>query len=149
MPALAAAHQSGETMASTRTRLDATALNLGADLVAHRQLGRHDQGRRHRAPEHHRALHRQRQPGRRPRDRGADQRHHQLPDHIAPLWTRSRGTNGANTCTNCHSDTGKLDLRATIAGTGRLVSYEELLVGDPVIDPATGQPSRASRTACP
>ena len=27
-----------------------------------------------------------------------------------------------------------------VAGTGRLVSYEELLVGDPVIDPATGQP---------
>ncbi len=33
MPAMAAAHQSGETMASTRTRLDANALKLGTDLV--------------------------------------------------------------------------------------------------------------------
>src|SRR4029434_9749934 len=33
LPAMAAAPQSGETMASTRTRLDTTALNLKADLV--------------------------------------------------------------------------------------------------------------------
>ena len=33
MPAMATAHQSGETMASTRTRLDANALKLGTDLV--------------------------------------------------------------------------------------------------------------------
>ena len=43
------------------------------------------------------------------RHRGADQRHHQLPEHIAPLWTRDRG---ANTCTDCHTDPAKLDLRA-------------------------------------
>jgi hypothetical protein len=59
------------------------------------------------------------------------------PTHIAPLWTRDRG---ANTCTNCHTDPAKLDLRATTSGTGRLTSYEELLVGDPVIDPVTGLP---------
>jgi hypothetical protein len=52
------------------------------------------------------------------------------PTHIAPLWTRDRGT---NTCTACHADPAKLDLRSTTAGTGRLTSYEELLVGDPVI----------------
>ena len=62
------------------------------------------------------------------------------PDHIQPLWTRPRGAAGVNTCTNCHADSAKLDLRATVSGTGRLVSYEELLVGDPVIDPATGLP---------
>ncbi len=62
------------------------------------------------------------------------------PDHIQPLWTRSRGTAGANTCTNCHADPVKLDLQATISGTGRLTSYEELMVGDPVIDPVTGLP---------
>jgi hypothetical protein len=59
------------------------------------------------------------------------------PTHIAPLWTRDRG---ANTCTNCHTDPAKLDLRSTTAGTGRVTSYEELLVGDPVIDPVTGLP---------
>ncbi|HEX6018452.1 MAG TPA: hypothetical protein VFZ28_10155 [Burkholderiaceae bacterium] len=51
--------------------------------------------------------------------------------HIAPIWTRARG---ANTCTSCHSDPAKLDLRSTTSGTGRFTSYEELLVGDPVID---------------
>jgi hypothetical protein len=59
------------------------------------------------------------------------------PTHIAPLWTRDRGT---NTCTNCHVDSAKLDLRSTTAGTGRVTSYEELLIGDPVIDPVTGLP---------
>ena len=59
------------------------------------------------------------------------------PTHIAPMWTRDRG---ANTCITCHSDSAKLDLRATTAGTGRVTSYEELLIGDPVIDPVTGLP---------
>jgi len=59
------------------------------------------------------------------------------PQHIAVLWTRNRG---ANTCTGCHADPAKLDLRATTSGTGRLTSYEELLVGDPVIDAGTGLP---------
>ena len=62
------------------------------------------------------------------------------PDHVAPIWARVRGTGGANTCTACHADPAKLDLRATFGGTGRMVSYDELLIGDPVIDPATGQP---------
>src|SRR5262249_55856952 len=59
------------------------------------------------------------------------------PEHIQPLWTRNRG---GNTCTTCHIDTVKLDLRAGVAGTGRLTSYEELMLGDPVIDPITGLP---------
>ena len=59
------------------------------------------------------------------------------PDHIQPLWTRDRG---ANTCTTCHADPAKLDLRGSIAGTGRVISYEELVLGDPEIDPATGLP---------
>ena len=62
------------------------------------------------------------------------------PQHIAPIWARARGAGGATTCTNCHADTVKLDLRAAISGTGRVTSYEELLLGDPVIDPVTGQP---------
>jgi mono/diheme cytochrome c family protein len=140
LPAMAAAHQSGETMASTRTRLDATALSLGADLV-HADMWADTT-----------------KPGVTARKRvvvrytgnasAADDLVTTVPtsgiinypDHIQPLWTRARGVNGADTCTNCHADTAKLDLRGTVSGTGRLVSYEELLVGDPVIDPATGQP---------
>jgi hypothetical protein len=140
LPAMAAAHQSGETMASTRARLDATALNLGADLahadnwadttvagvtarpsIVVRYTGNADP-----ADDLATAV---------PTNGIIN-----YPDHIQPLWTRSRGTNGVDTCTNCHADPAKLDLRATLAGTGRLVSYEELLVGDPVIDPASGLP---------
>ena len=62
------------------------------------------------------------------------------PDHIAPIWARARGTNGANTCTGCHADPARLDLRATFGGSGRMVSYDELLLGDPFIDQATGLP---------
>jgi hypothetical protein len=51
----------------------------------------------------------------------------------------SRGTNGAQTCTNCHNASdASLNLSATIAGTGRLTSYENLTVGAPVL--SNGQP---------
>lgn len=65
------------------------------------------------------------------------------PDHIQPLWTKDRG---ANTCTTCHSDTSpdpisrKLDLSTATAGSGRLVSYDELLIGDPELDAVTKLP---------
>jgi cytochrome c553 len=140
MPAMAAAHQSGETMASTRTRLDATALSLGTDLVhsdhwadttktgvvARPSIIVRYTGNANAADDLATAV---------PTNGIIN-----YPDHIQPIWTRSRGVSGANTCTTCHSDPAKLDLRATVAGTGRLVSYEELLVGDPLIDQATGQP---------
>jgi len=140
MPAMAAAHQSGETMASTRTRLDAAALILRADLVhadnwadttkpgvtARPNITVRYVGNAAPADDLATSV---------PADGIVN-----YPDHIQPLWTRTRGANGVNTCTNCHSDTARLDLRATLSGTGRLVSYEELLVGDPAIDPATGQP---------
>ena len=58
------------------------------------------------------------------------------PDHIQPLWSVNRG---ANTCTTCHADPVKLDLTGTIAGTGRVASYERLMIGDPVLD-ANGLP---------
>jgi hypothetical protein len=53
--------------------------------------------------------------------------------HVAPIWTRDRG---ANTCTTCHNGAtdSSLDLRMTTAGTGRVTSYEGLLVGDPVFN---------------
>ncbi len=140
MTALAGARQSGETMAATRTRLDATALNLQANPVftdvwadtaqagvtarpsiSLRYTGNTDPADDLTTPAPVNGL-------------------INYPEHIQPLWTKARGAGGANTCTNCHTDTAKLDLRANVAGTGRLVSYEELLLGDPVIDPVTGLP---------
>jgi hypothetical protein len=137
LPAMSSAHQSGETMASTRTRLDPAALNLGPDLVHNdnwadtskpgvtarpsiivRYTGNANAADDLATPAPTNGI-------------------VNYPDHIQPLWTRDRG---ANTCTTCHNDPTKLDLRANVAGTGRVVSYEELLVGDPVIDQATGLP---------
>jgi hypothetical protein len=134
---LANAHQPGETMASTRTRLDPTLLNLSADpvytdvwadttkagVVARPSISLKYTGNTNPAD-----------------DLGTLAPVNGVinyPDHIQPLWTRAR-TGG--TCVSCHTDTVKLDLRADIAGTGRLVSYEELTLGDPVIDPVTGLP---------
>ena len=139
-PSMVAAHQSGETMASTRTRLDANALKLGTDLVhADNWADTTKAGVTARPSIIVRYT---------GNANAADDLATPVPtngiinyaDHIQPIWTRSRGAVGADTCTNCHSDTVKLDLRATVAGTGRLVSYEELVVGDPLIDQATGQP---------
>ena len=67
-----------------------------------------------------------------------------FPEHIAPLFVLDRG---ANTCTNCHNNdvttdpkSVGLDLRNTVSGTGRLVSYEALTVGAVILDPVTGLP---------
>jgi hypothetical protein len=117
----------GETMAGTRTRLNTSALNLKADMEFTDVWAA---GGTTPTPP-------------------ISIRYDQLattapvngvinyPDHIQPLWARDRGS---NTCTSCHSDPALLDLRAGAAGTGRLTSYEELMVGDPVIDSATGLP---------
>jgi hypothetical protein len=66
------------------------------------------------------------------------------PTHIAPLFTKDRGT---NTCTNCHNNTDTndpmsagIDLTTTVAGTGRMQSYESLTLGPIQFDPTTGLP---------
>ncbi|MEW6705966.1 MAG: hypothetical protein AB1430_14070 [Pseudomonadota bacterium] len=137
--AMASAHQSGETMAATRTRIDPNALQLAADLfyqdvwadttqagvTARPTIDISYAGLGTTAPQN-----------------GIIN----YPDHIQPLWTRDRG---ANTCTNCHNDPVKLDLRAQVGGTGRLVSYDELLIGDPVIDATTGRPVTRIREGVP
>ena len=136
--ALASQHQSGETMASTRTRLDPAALKLVADMVSEDVWADTSKGVAAKpsisityaglattAPVN-----------------GVIN----YPDHIQPLWTRDRG---ANTCTNCHNASdAKLDLSASVSGTGRLVSYERLLVGDPLLD-ANGQPVTAIEDGVP
>jgi hypothetical protein len=128
-PTLRSAHQSGETMASLRTRLDPSLLNLNQNMgytdvwadtsqsgvTARASISLTYAGLTTPAPTNGLI---------------------NYPDHIQPLWTKDRG---ANTCTNCHTDPARLDLRAGIGGTGRMTSYEELLIGDPLLD-ANGQP---------
>ena len=138
--ALSSQHQSGETMASLRTRLDPAALNLAPDQAFNDIWADTTQaGVQARAPINVRYT---------GNASSADDLATLVPtngiinypDHIAPIWARARGAAGVNTCTGCHTDPLKLDLRASFGGTGRMVSYDELLIGDPVIDPATGQP---------
>lgn len=145
-PAMASAHLSGETMAATRTRLDASMLNLMADMVSTDVWA--DTSRSGVTARASIAL---RYTGNtNPADNLATPVPTNgiinYPDHIAPIWTRDRG---ANTCTNCHADSTRLDLRATVSGTGRVTSYEELLLGDPIIDTATGLPRTRIRDGVP
>jgi hypothetical protein len=138
--ALSAHHLPGETLAALRTRLDPGALSMASDpifsdiwadtrlpnvtakaAIALRYTGNAEPADDLATPAPVNGL-------------------INYPEHIQPLWSRTRGAAGADTCTQCHTDPAKLDLRNTVAGTGRLVSYEELLVGDPVIDPVTGKP---------
>ncbi len=136
----------GETMASTRTRLDSTALQLRPDMestdiwantaaggVARPSLQIRYTGNGNPADDLATAV---------PANGIIN-----YAQHVAPIWVRSRG---ANTCITCHNgSTGPLDLRATTSGTGRLTSYEELMVGDPVIDSVTGLPEIEVREGVP
>jgi Hydrazine synthase alpha subunit middle domain len=135
--ALSAQHQSGETMASLRTRLDPAALALMSDPVySDIWADTTKAGIQARAPIAVRYT-----GNANPADDLATPAPTggviNYPAHVAPIWARDRG---ANTCTTCHADPTKLDLRATFGGSGRMVSYDELLIGDPVIDPVTGLP---------
>lgn len=79
-----------------------------------------------------------------PATSGADRGIVDYPAHIQPLWVKTRTwpTGGTYNCTTCHSDPrpipGALDLRSTTSGSGRAISYDELLIGDPVLN--GGQP---------
>ena len=147
--ALSSQQQSGETMASLRTRLDPSALNLLPD-----QLYSDIWADTTRAGILARAPIAVRYSG---NANAADDLATPAPtggiinyaEHVAPIWARARGSNGANTCTTCHADPVKLDLRASFGGSGRMVSYDELLIGDPVIDAATGLPVTRIREGVP
>lgn len=65
------------------------------------------------------------------------------PDHIQPLWSKDRGD---NTCTRCHNNSTSgdsvsagLELSDTLDNTGRMISYQRLLLGAVPRD-AQGQP---------
>ena len=55
------------------------------------------------------------------------------PDHIQPLWERHCG-GGCHTRNGTAKGTARLDLSHSPSGTGRMISYQKLLVGDPAID---------------
>jgi hypothetical protein len=144
--ALSSQHRSGETLASLRTRLDPSALTLTPDPVSTDIWADATQA------------------GVRPKPALAlgyagnaaitDDLATPAPTNgvinyvyeIQPLWTRDRG---AATCTNCHNDPDKLDLRDTVSGSGRVSSYAELVLGDPLINPATGRPVIEMRDGVP
>jgi hypothetical protein len=146
--ALSAQHQSGETLASLRTRLDPSALTLASNPVFTDMWADTTQ-----AGVSARPAMAMRYSG---NTNAADDLTTPAPvngvinyaDHIQPLWSKPRGPNGTNTCINCHADAAKLDLRATLAGSGRLVSYEKLLLGDPQIG-ANGLPVIRLRDGVP
>ena len=135
--ALSSARQSGETMAGTRTRLDPNMLKLVNDMVfsdywadttktgvtARPSMALKYVGNANPADDLVTAV---------PTNGLVN-----YPTHVAPLWTRNRG---ANTCTGCHNDPDKLDLSASISGTGRSESYQEIMLGDPQLDAVTGLP---------
>ena len=136
-PAMANARLLGETMASTRTRLDPEALKVTADLMSQDVWA--DPAN---ANAHARATLSLRYSGNTNsaddlRTPAPSQGVINYPEHIQPLWERDRGS---ATCTRCHGAGAKLDLSANIAGIGRLQSYQSLLVGAPIIDPVTGLP---------
>ena len=136
LASMASAHLSGETMAETRVRLDSSAATLKPDMVstdiwadtaktgvtarpdvALRFTGNPDPADDLATPVPTNGV-------------------INYPQHIQPLWTRSRG---ANTCTSCHNISDHTDLSATIGGDGRVVSYDRLMIGDPQLD-GSGRP---------
>lgn len=136
LPAMASAHQQGETMADTRTRIDPSALMLKADPVSADIWAAGAQAR----------------PALAIRYTSTPSSADDLvtlaptngiinyPDHIQPIWTRLRGVSNANTCTNCHTSADTiLNLSATTGGSGRLTSYDQLMIGVPLLN-ASGQP---------
>ena len=136
LASMASAHQSGETMADTRVRLDKTAATLKPDMVstdiwadttktgvtARPAVALRFTGNTNPADDLVTPV---------PANGVIN-----YPTHIQPLWTRDRG---ANTCTSCHNISDHTDLSATTGGDGRVVSYDRLMIGDPQLD-SSGRP---------
>ena len=137
------AAQAGETMAATRTRVDSSALSLKPDIAFRDVWADTAQAGVVATP-----CVSLRYSGNTNCATGAADGANDLatpaptngiinyPQHIQPLWDRPRtGPGGVNyMCTACHNDPQKLDLTNRTSGMGRLVSYDELLIGDPLLD---------------
>jgi mono/diheme cytochrome c family protein len=127
--------QSGESMAETRTRLDPTALTLESDL-AYTDVWT-DAVAAMRAADASSTVDYAGVTGLYTAAAVDDLNDGFInyPDHLQPIWDAN--------CIACHAGAtpaGGLDLSATLAGSGRLLSYDKLLIGDPIIDPMTGLP---------
>ncbi len=131
-PALRSRHGSGETMAALRTKVDPTGLQLVTDMVFSDVWADTTRpGVTARAPIEIRYV---------GNANSADDLTTPVPtngtinypDHIQPIWDKN--------CVSCHAaGNARLDLSASISGTGRMTSYQQLLLGDPLFD-ANGQP---------
>jgi len=146
LPAMQAAHQSGETMADTYTRLNSSALLLGSDPVTSDVWA--DPSKATARPSLAIRYTGNVLPGTSTLNPAADLMTPapsngiiNYPDHIQPIWSRTRVQNNVDhTCTNCHTAADQiLDLTNTTGGTGRLVSYDQLMIGVPLLN-ASGQP---------
>jgi len=136
LASMQAAHQSGETMADTRTRLDPTSLTLKSDMAYSDIWADTAKPGITRLPD---VLVKYVGNAKSTDDLATPVPTNGIinyPDHIQPLWTRDRG---ANTCTNCHKAPDHLDLTGTQGGDGRITSYDSLLIGDPQLD-SSGRP---------
>jgi Hydrazine synthase alpha subunit middle domain len=121
-PSLTSRHESGETMAATRTKVDPAALQLMADMAFVDQWADATKA----TPRDSITISYAGLPAGTAPDNGILN----YPDHVQPIWNRN--------CIGCHTAANKLDLTSTISGTGRMTSYQELLLGDPLI--VNGQP---------
>jgi mono/diheme cytochrome c family protein len=122
-PALVSQRASGETMAVTRTKVNPAALQLMADMTfVDRWADATKVTPRDSITITYAGL---------PSGTAPTNGILNYPDHIQPIWDRN--------CVGCHAaGNARLDLSATISGTGRMTSYQELLLGDPLI--VNGQP---------
>ena len=127
LPAMAA--ESGESMAETRTRLNAAALALKPHLEYTDVWT--DPVTAGRAADAPLTIDYAGLTTAVPATTGVNRGVIDYPTHIQPLWTKARA---GGSCESCHSDPAALDLSSTTTGTGRLQSYDELLIGDPVLD---------------
>ena len=127
----------GETMAATRTRLDSSVLLLKPDIeysdvwsdtsvsgvtagspISIKYTGNANPADDLTTPA--------------PATSGPNRGIIDYPTHIQPLWSKARP---GGSCDSCHADPAALDLRFSSGGggNGRQPSYDELLIGDPVI----------------
>lgn len=137
--------QSGESMAETRTRIEPGALQLKADIEYRDVWTDTSTGATAGTAI---AIRYSDLTTARPDSTGASRGIIDYPTHIQPLWDKVRTNAGGGTysCAGCHNDpnpdtasSAGLDLRSGTSGSGRSISYDELLIGDPILD-ANGRP---------
>lgn len=121
----------GETMAETRTRHDPTALQLQEHPVSQDSWNDPARSGRPLSPElriDYAGL---------PTENRPSQGLIDYPTHIQPIWERH--------CVTCHGTGSALDLSAELSASGRMRSYDNLVLGQPLSEPETGDRSLIRR----